>query len=157
MLRSRVDARELAAFSRELTRLGKGEAKREMGKRIGKAVQPAAAEARRNIRSSAGGGLRATGLRGRIAKTVTVKRRLSGRNPMVLVFLAGSKMPAHQRGLPAAWEGEKRWRKPLFGDRERWFGQEGSPTFYRTMRRHEPRIERDVASVVDWVRKELRT
>jgi hypothetical protein len=62
------------------------------------------------------------------------------------------------RSLPAMWEGPpegKRWRHPVFGDRETWVAQQSHPTFYRIAT---PRIDdagRAIDRVVDGVRHKL--
>lgn len=72
------------------------------------------------VRSSISGipvkGPKSTGLRKRLQKAVTLRVITVGRNAQVSILLSTAKMPDGQRALPAAMEGLKKWRHPVFGE-----------------------------------------
>lgn len=73
-----------------------------------------------------------TGLRARIAACAEVASWESGaRQVSVAVEIQPQRMPPRERSLPLMMEGVKRFRHPVFGNRENWVQQQPHPYFYR--------------------------
>jgi hypothetical protein len=97
-------------------------------------------------------------LRRLLAKATRIEVRTTGRMAGARIRVDGRKMPAQMRSLPAMWEGPprgKRWRHPVFGDRETWVAQPSHPTFYPTVEPHTDDAGRAVDKVLDGIRREL--
>jgi hypothetical protein len=87
-------------------------------------------------------------LRRLLARAVTVMVKLTGNSPLVRLKVDGRKMPSGMGGLPAMYEGRKRWRHKVFG-RDRWVTQRPVPTFDRVVRMAAPRVRTRVNKVAD--------
>jgi hypothetical protein len=131
------DTGDLKAVVRALRAHADGkQLRRELSAGMRQALAPAVpqvraayrAEASRTIRRFRGG----PSLRSLLASATRAEVRTSGRLAGARIRVDGRRMPPGMRALPKAYEGAKRWRHPVFGDRETWVAQEPHPTFYRT-------------------------
>jgi hypothetical protein len=100
------------------------------------ALEPAAAPFVRAVRASVlaipvipGG--KHTGLRARIAGCAESATWGTGRTVNVAVQMNPQRMPPGELALPLGMEGAKRWRHPVYGDREVWVTQAPHPYFYQ--------------------------
>ena len=76
-------------------------------------------------------------LRLRLARCVTVFSDVTGAQTTVGVWMRPEAMPTGQFALPAYMEGKKApWTHPLFGDRDKWYGQSARPYFYPVIAAH---------------------
>ena len=75
------------------------------------------------------------GLRLRIAKTVTPFATITPGLVVIGLKIQPNKMPSGQYSLPLGMQGAKRWRHPVFGNREVWVAQGNAPHpyFYEVM------------------------
>lgn len=76
-------------------------------------------------------GTKHTGLRARIAACAQTATWGHGREVNVSVEMNPKKMPPGELSLPLGMEGEKRWRHPVYGNREEWVTQPPHPYFYQ--------------------------
>ncbi|MEV0085261.1 hypothetical protein [Saccharopolyspora sp. NPDC050642] len=170
-----ADLRRAAA---DLKAAGDGRLRREMGRQMRTAAQPAVDGAQNNVRAIAstatrgGGGQarrehamsrvrnrteRATrtafegrGLRASIARAVRVQMSVGGRSASVRIRTQTRHLPKDQRKLPSHLN-DGRWRHPVFGNRDRWVTQTARPAgwFESAMRRHGPKVRQGAVKAVN--------
>lgn len=93
-------------------------------------------------------------LRATIAAAIRISVR-TGANPGATVWIDKGRMPPELKNVPAQLN-QGRLRHPVFGNKRRWVNQYASPPWWDTVvRRHTPRMEREVARVLDDVRRRL--
>lgn len=63
--------------------------------------------------------------------------------------------PRYGRVLVLGLNNQLRWRHPLFGNRKRWYGQQGEEVFYATMRARHPIWQQRVDNTLDRFTREL--
>lgn len=122
------------------------ELKRNLRKQIRKSGDPALKTVRRATRGikmtsqpSAGGG-DSSGLRRRLSAATRLKVLVSA---ISFVVVEDRVDPSHGATLTAGSEGTS-WRHPVFGNRNVWVRQTGSPWFYPTLRAQTPAFRRAV-------------
>lgn len=78
------------------------------------------------------------GLRESIARAVTAGISTSSARTGVSVVwkAAAAKMPNKQRNLPRAFNSARGWRHPVFGNRDTWVAQKGTPFFDVVINKH---------------------
>ncbi|MEV7240459.1 hypothetical protein AB0N92_04235 [Streptomyces sp. NPDC093248] len=155
----------LLELSRRLRAAGGENIRQSMHRRIRRAAEPLRDDLQStmrglNIRSqgrnSRGGGPSPNGrpLRATIAEAVRISVRTGG-SPGATVWLDKGRMPPDLKNVPDQLN-EGRLRHPVFGNRRRWVNQYASPPWWdTTLRQHRPRMEREVARVLDDVRRRL--
>jgi hypothetical protein len=154
------DSGDLKRVTRQLREQANGkELVRDLRTGLRDVLRPVASEAKAAYRSapSRRGGARRRGgsLRAALARATRVEVRTTGRMAGARIRVDGRKMPAGQRSLPQMWEGTKRWRHPVYGNREVWVNQRARPTFDRTVQRHEDEATRKVEEVLEGIRRKL--
>jgi hypothetical protein len=93
-------------------------------------------------------------LRATIADAIRISVR-TGASPGATVWVDKGRLPPDLKNMPKVIN-EGRIRHPVFGNRSRWVNQYASPPWWdTTVRRHTPRMEREVARVLDDVRRRL--
>jgi hypothetical protein len=93
-------------------------------------------------------------LRATIASAIRISVRSSS-TPGARVWLDKGLLPKDLKFMPGVIN-KGRIRHPVFGNRSRWAQQDAAPLWWdNTVRRARPRMERDVARVLDDVRREL--
>lgn len=93
-------------------------------------------------------------LRETIAGAIRISVR-TGSNPGATVWIDKGRMPPDMKNVPAQLN-SGRLRHPVFGNRRRWANQYASPPWWDdVVRQHRPRMEREVARVLDDVRRRL--
>lgn len=93
-------------------------------------------------------------LRSTIADAIRISVR-TGSNPGATVWVDKGRMPPDMKNIPAQLN-SGRLRHPVFGNRRRWANQYASPPWWdTTVRRHTPRMQREVERVLDDVRRRL--
>ena len=137
------------------------EMRRNLRKRIRAAAKPVEADIRAavmgvSVTSSKGGNAPpndSTQLRARVAKAVTT--RITARGVRIEVSsrrFKGEGNPKHRMRLPKYLSGElksyNRWRHPVFGNRENWVEQTGSPYFFVTIHKHRTDFRRAVGDAI---------
>lgn len=99
---------------------------------------------------------RSTGLRDRVARTLTVEIKTTG-NPRVRFISKGDKMPAGQQNMPRNMDKPKGWRHPVFGNWEMWVAQTGGPWFWppikRKIRVFRERIDEAITATVEKIER----
>lgn len=140
--------RELRAVARRL-RTADPSLRRKLPAGLRRAARPGLAELRRAARGIPADGPKSRGTRRLMAANTVLSARASG------VQYRGKPLPGDRRALPVLFEGLRPWRKPLFGDRERWYPQAAHPWFYPTAGRQEGRFRRACEQVIDDVIAEL--
>lgn len=153
------DSGDLAALSRTLRRAADGkQLRRELTKGMREELRPVLGQVRsayqlapstRGIKTAERAGL--GGLRELLAKAARIEIRTSGRQAGVRIRVDGRKMPAGLKGLPRAWEGRKRWRHPVYGNRNVWVSQPARPVFDQTVAPYEARVRRRVIEICNRV------
>ena len=93
-------------------------------------------------------------LRETIAAAIRISVRTSG-SPGASVWIDESRMPPDFKNIPHQLN-SGRLRHPVFGNRRRWVNQYATPLWWDgTIRDHRPRMESEVARVLDDVRRRL--
>lgn len=148
----RVESRDLYTVSRALKKVGdKG-----LGRQMSKALLDASKELRSAIRTSANtlmpheGGYAAV-----LSKSLRFRQNAQAtRTTARVVFKVYAAGRKEQRDVPSLNRG--RLRKPLFGNRRRWFSQRVRPGFVdRPVDRAAPDIARKMQAVIDYVADQL--
>lgn len=152
---------ELARLAARLKAQDSGEAQR----RYANAVRAAAGPIEQQLRTAALG-VRVTSARAgaRVSRSHrhNLRQRVAGavghrntRRGLRFVVRADEVDPVYGASLPRYLDGElrgwRRWRHPVFGDRETWVQQTGSPWFFATVRKATGRIEARVLDAMDGV------
>lgn len=168
MPRMTVTGDDLRRLSRDFKAAGRGDLARELTKGLRKAADPLKREVQEAVmrvdsKGVRGGGSRArleaaagrsrkpeaararlsrrgTGLRRTVAGAVTTRVFASGAKAGVEIRIPQAKMPADQRKLPRYLDSTGGWRHPVFGNRDNWVRQTGSPYFYVTLSRRAPAV-----------------
>lgn len=93
-------------------------------------------------------------LRATIAEAIRISVRTSGA-PGARVWVDRDRLPPDLKNLPTVIN-TGRIRHPVFGNKRRWAQQNATPLWWdKTLRAHQDRITREVARVVDDVRRHL--
>jgi len=115
-----------------------------------KSQRPFAPRVRAAILNTPAYGRKHTGLRVRIAGCVQTWVVIRGDMVSAGVEVDASRMPSGQKALPLYLDGAKApWRHPLFGDRDRWYGQPAHPYFARAVEMYGPFGGRAVQRAAD--------
>lgn len=158
---------QLIDLQAKLRRAGHENIRASMQRRIRRAAEPLRDDLRDTIRglviSSQGRGSGKRGgpspttrpLRAQIADAVRISVRTSGA-PGARVWLDRSLLPTDIPMGVVNRLNEGRLRHPVFGNKRRWTQQTTTPLWWdKTVRAHQDRITREVAHVVDDVRRLL--
>lgn len=155
------DSGDLKQLAKDLRGVADGkELRRELTSGLRGVLTPLAGQVKAAYRAAPSRGRSHPGpsLRSLLAKATRVEVRTTGRLAGARVRVDGRKMPVGMRSLPAMWEGPpkgKRWRHPVFGDRETWVAQPSHPTFYPIVEPHADDALRAINDVIDGVRAKL--
>lgn len=162
-----VGTGQLLELQRKLRAAGHENIRASMQRRIRRAAEPLKGDLQDSIRgldiSSEGrkagkrGGPSPTTrpLRASIAAAIRISVRTTG-NPGARVWVDRSALPPDIPMGVLARLNEGRLRHPVFGNKRRWSQQNATPLWWgRPIRSHQPRIEREVARVLDDVRRRL--
>ncbi|MFB6512118.1 hypothetical protein ACFCW4_02545 [Streptomyces virginiae] len=154
----------LLELSRRLRSVNEESVRASMHRRIRRAAEPLRNDLQRTVRNlpiqSQGG--RARGgpsptnrpLRATIAAAIRLSVRTTG-NPGARIWIDRAALPPDLRGMPKVMN-TGRIRHPVFGNRRRWATQTTTPLWWETtIRRHRPRMEREVERVLDDIRRRL--
>jgi hypothetical protein len=151
------DSGDLRRISRELRRMDDKKLKAKFRKELRKAAAPLVPKVRSSIRSiPSKQGYSPDGLRAALSKAVKLEVKTTGKQAGVAIRVDGRKMPSHMKSLPSMVEGKKRWRHPVYGNRNNWVSQEPLPYFYRVVRAAGPASRRAVNRVLDDISKDIR-
>ncbi|MFH9012542.1 hypothetical protein ACH4C6_14275 [Streptomyces sp. NPDC017943] len=158
---------QLLELSARLRRAGNDNIRASFHRRIRRAAEPLRDDLQGTIRGLAitsegrkagkRGGPSPTSrpLRASIAAAIRISVRTGG-SPGATVWLDRSRLPDD---IPVGLVNrinDGRIRHPVFGNRRRWAQQNAAPLWWdKTVRAHQPRITREVARVVDDVRRRL--
>ncbi|MFJ4712723.1 hypothetical protein [Streptomyces sp. NPDC088785] len=94
-------------------------------------------------------------LRATIAESIRISVRTTGGGAGATVWVDKSRLPPDLKKMPETIN-TGRIRHPVYGNRRRWVQQNATPLWWdNTVRRHTPRIEREVGRVLDDVRRRL--
>ncbi|OLZ72607.1 hypothetical protein AVW11_04055 [Streptomyces amritsarensis] len=135
-----------------------------MHRRIRRAAEPLRNDLQRTVRSLP---IRSTGAAGRggpspttrpLRATIAAAIRLSVRttgNPGARVWIDRAALPPDLRGMPKVMN-TGRIRHPVYGNRRRWATQTTTPLWWeQTIRRHRPRMEREVERILGDIRRRI--
>jgi len=158
---------QLLQLSAQLRRAGHENIRSSFHRRIRRAAEPLRDGMQDTIRAldirSQGRGAGKRGgpspttrpLRASIAAAVRISVRTTG-NPGAKVWLDRSLLPQDITVGVITRLNEGRLRHPVFGNKRRWAQQNTTPLWWdKTVRAHTPRMTREVARVVDDVRRRL--
>ncbi|MFJ1808547.1 MULTISPECIES: hypothetical protein [unclassified Streptomyces] len=156
----------LLELSRRLRAAGGENIRSSLHRRIRRAAEPLRDDLQSSIRGleirSRGRGRGKRGgpspttrpLRATIADAIRISIR-AGSSPGARVWVDKGRLPPDLRNMPKVLN-DGRVRHPVFGNRRRWTEQTATPLWWdNTVRRHTPRMEREVARVLDDVRRRL--
>lgn len=155
----------LLELSRRLRAAGGENIRQSMHRRIRRAAEPLRSDLQSTMRGlhirSPGRSARPGGpspttrpLRATIADAIRISVRTGG-NPGATVWVDKGRLPPDLKNMPKVIN-EGRIRHPVFGNRRRWVTQWAQPPWWdTTVRRHMPRMEREVSRVLDDVRRRL--
>lgn len=147
---------DLRRISQELRGMDNPEVKKRFRRELRAVAQPFVPLVRASIRSTpAKRPYTADGLRGRMVKATRIEVRTTGRDAGVAIRVDGRKMPSKQKALPKMMEGTKRWRHPVFGNREVWVTQPPKPYFFRVVRPAGAASRRAASRVVDSISRDI--
>jgi hypothetical protein len=154
----------LLELQRRLRAAGGENIRSSMQRRIRRAAEPLRDDLQSSIR---GLNIRSQGRSGRsgpspntrpLRETIAGAIRISvrtGSNPGATVWIDKGRMPPDMKNVPAQLN-SGRLRHPVFGNRRNWVNQYASPPWWDdVVRQHTPRMEREVARVLDDVRRRL--
>ncbi|MGW3595012.1 hypothetical protein [Streptomyces sp. NPDC005167] len=157
---------QLIELQRKLRAAGHENIRSSMQRRIRRAAEPLRDDLQGTIRSlsiwSSGrgsgkrGGLSPTTrpLRATIAGAIRISVRTAG-SPGARVWVDKGLLPPDLKRMPQVIN-DGRIRHPVFGNRKRWATQTAAPLWWdKTVRRHTPRMQSEVARVLDDVRRRL--
>ena len=148
--------RDLQRISRELRRMDSPEIKKRFRKELRAAAAPLVPRVRSAIRSiPAKQGYAPGGLRSSLSQATRLEMKTTGRQAGVAIRVDGRKMPSHMKSLPSMVEGKKRWRHPVFGNRDVWVNQTSHPYFYNALRVAGPASRRAVSRVLDGISRDI--
>lgn len=151
------DSGDLRRISRELRQMDDKKLKAKFRKELRKAAAPLVPKVRASIRSiPSSRGYSPDGLRGALSKATRLEVKTVGKQAGVAIRVDGRKMPAHMKSLPSMVEGKKRWRHPVFGQREVWVNQAKEPYFYHVVCVAGPASRRAVSKVLDGISRDIR-
>ncbi|MGV2914497.1 hypothetical protein [Streptomyces alfalfae] len=158
---------QLLELQRRLRAAGHESLRASMQRRIRRAAEPLRDDLQQTIRtlpirsegrrSGGRGGPSPTTrpLRATIAEAIRISVRTTGGAAGARVWVDKSRLPPDLKNM-AATINEGRIRHPVFGNRRRWATQWAQPPWWdTTLRKHRPRMEREVARVLDDVRRKL--
>lgn len=161
---------QLIELSRKMKAAGGPRLKQNMQRRIRRAAEPLKDDLQQTIRTlpirsegrkagSRGGPSPTTRpLRATIAQAIRISVRTSG-NPGARVWIDKGRLPPDLRNMPKVInEGPPpgRIRHKVFGNKKRWANQWVTPFWWdKTVTKHTPRMQREVARVLDDVRNHL--
>lgn len=94
---------------------------------------------------------RGAGLRDTVARAT--KLELTNRG--VRIVVRGSALPDDQRSLPRHLDSEKGWRHPVFGNREEWVTQRGTPWFAVTIQKKARTFRKAVLDAMEETKRGL--
>jgi hypothetical protein len=99
---------------------------------------------------------RSTGLRNRVARSLALEVKTTGA-PRIRFVAKREKMPAGQENLPRHLDNPKGWRHPVFGNREMWVSQRGTPWFWppikRKIHRFRERLDQAITATVEKIER----
>jgi hypothetical protein len=158
---------QLLELQRKLRAAGHENIRSSMQRRIRRAAEPLRDDLQDSIRHlDITGQGRKAGKRGgpspttrpfraTIAAAIRISVRTTG-NPGARVWVDRSALPPDITNGVLARLNEGRLRHPTFGNKKRWAQQNATPLWWdRPVRNHRPRMEREVARVLDDVRRRL--
>jgi hypothetical protein len=157
---------QLLELQRRLRAAGHENLRSSMQRRIRRAAEPLRDDLQTAIqqtsirsqgRSTRRGGPSPTTrpLRATIAAAIRISVRNTSGAAGARVWIDRSALPPDLRNMPKVIN-EGRIRHPVYGNRKRWATQWAQPPWWdTTVRRHTPRMEREVARVIDDVRRHL--
>ncbi|WP_371670028.1 hypothetical protein OG985_21745 [Streptomyces sp. NBC_00289] len=155
----------LLELQRRLRAAGGENIRSSMQRRIRRAAEPLKTDLQSTMR---GLDIRSEGRRGRpggrspttrplratIADSIRISVR-TGSSPGATVWIDKGRLPPDLKNMPKVIN-SGRIRHPVFGNRRRWATQWAQPPWWdSTVRQHTPRMEREVARVLDDVRRRL--
>ena len=155
----------LLELSRRLRAAGGENIRQSMHRRIRRAAEPLRDDLQSSMRGlhirSQGRSGRPGGpssnsrpLRATIADAIRISVR-TGSSPGATVWIDKGRMPPDMKNIPEQLN-QGRLRHPVFGNRRRWANQYASPPWWDSVvRQHRPRMEQEVARVLDDVRRRL--
>lgn len=153
------DSGDLKRLARDLRDVADGrELRKELTDGLRGVLRPLVPQVRtayRNAASRGRSGRRGPPLRTLLAAATRMEVRTAGKQAGARLRVDGRKMPSGLKSLPQMWEGEKRWRHPLFGDRDTWIQQPARPVFYRVVSPHADDALRAIDNVLNDVRRKL--
>lgn len=157
---------QLLELQRRLRRAGHENLRASMQRRIRRAAEPLRSDLQDtirglDIRSQARGAGKRGGrsptnrpLRATIADAIRISVRTAG-DPGARVWIDKGRLPPDLKNMPGIIN-TGRIRHPVFGNRRRWAQQSAPPMWWdKTVRAHTDRMTREVARVVDDVRRRI--
>ena len=141
-LRTTINALRVSGAPDQITK--------ELKRQLLASQRPFAPRVRAAILNTPAYGPKHTGLRVRIAGCVQTWVEIRGDLVSAGVEVNATRMPSGQKALPLYLNGSKApWRHPLFGNRERWYGQAAHPYFDRAVALYGPASENAVRRAAD--------
>lgn len=96
------------------------------------------------------------GLRGPMARAVDSQVSTLSSGARVDIVLKAERVPARLQRLVRYVVGDsKRWRHPIMGNRRAWASQNAPNVWWKTLRPHLPRFNREVAAAVERTAQQL--
>lgn len=151
--RSRKD---LQLISKRIRKAGDGRnIRKKMTRQLRKALQPTVQKVKAEAKQLPSRGVGQNKLRQQIARATSLQVKTAGRNPVVGVRVARSRMNEPQRNLPKLTN-QGVWRHPVFGG-DVWVNQRSKKDWFDdTVRKDGPRIHREIGKVLDEIEGEIR-
>lgn len=148
--------KDLQRISRQLRHVGNGrEIRKRMTKELRASARPMVPAVRASIGAIPATSGKSSGLRRRLSRATRLRVSTVGRNAGVSVLVDPKKMPEGEKALPKNMEGLKRWRHPVFGNRDMWVQQKAHPFFFRAVRPLGSKSRRAINKVLDSITKDI--
>ncbi|MGW7239738.1 hypothetical protein [Streptomyces sp. NPDC054804] len=155
----------LLELTRRLRSVGGQRLRNTMTRRIRRAAEPMHRDLQSTMRGldirsqgrtgRGGPSMNTRPLRATLANAIRISVRVTGGNPGATVWIDKGRIPPDMKSIPDRLN-EGRLRHPVFGNRRRWVNQYASPPWWDTVvRQHRPRMEQEVARILDDVRRSL--
>jgi|SRR5215216_3460646 len=158
---SLIDSGDLKAVNKALKQLEDGkEIRKQLSRELREIARPLVPRVRQawlSAPSTQGPGRGQPDLRVLLAKATRAEVRLTGKSAGVTIRTDGRRMPSGMKALPGYAEGirRRRWRHPVYGNRNTWVQQQPFPRFYDAVQPDEAAaaqaIERAVLRVMNQI------
>lgn len=144
-----LDTGDLKRVTRNFSKQADGrEMKRELTRGLRDIMRPILLQ----VKAAYSGGKK---LRPKLRRAAIMQVQSAGKTAGARIVVTGRKMPSGMGKIPVYWEGEARWRHPVFGNTAVWVDQAAHPRFYDIVHANEVRAYTKLATISNNVASKL--